>query len=222
MGQYLCHKNESLGKTLLYEVLPRLFLLKKRHIAADIKYLRENKGGNVQWYTRYAAAGHRRAKERNFIMLNVVALNGRLTADPELRNTNSNIPVAKITLAVDRSYVKAGSQRQADFIDVICWRGTGEFVCKYFKKGQLVAVEGSIQTRTYTDKDGNKRKAFEVVANNVHFAESRNSGTQGSNSNNGGQKQAPTNQPQQNQTPTVAAVDNGDFVEIGDDDDLPF
>ena len=106
-------------------------------------------------------------------MLNVAALNGRLTADPELRHTSSSISVTSFTLAVDRSYVKPGAQRQADFIDIVCWRGTAEFACKYFRKGQLVAVEGSIQTRTYTDSQGIKRKAFEIVASNVHFAESR-------------------------------------------------
>lgn len=106
-------------------------------------------------------------------MLNVVALNGRLTADPELRHTSNDIPVTSFTLAVDRSYVKSGEERQADFIDVVCWRGTAEFACKYFRKGQLVAVEGSIQTRSYTDSQGIKRRAFEVVAANVHFAEPR-------------------------------------------------
>ena len=74
-------------------------------------------------------------------------------------------------MAVDRSYVKSGADRQVDFIDIVAWRSTAEFVCRYFHKGQLVAVQGSIQTRSYTDKEGNKRKAFEVVADNVHFAE---------------------------------------------------
>ena len=109
-------------------------------------------------------------------MLNVVALNGRLTADPELRHTSSDIPVTSFTIAVDHSYVKAGAERQVDFIDIVCWRNTAEFSAKYFKKGQLVAVEGSIQTRSYTDNQGNKRKAFEVVATNVHFAEPRRDG----------------------------------------------
>jgi single-strand DNA-binding protein len=136
-------------------------------------------------------------------MLNVVALNGRLTADPELRHTNSDIPVTSFTLAVDRSYQKQGQNRQADFIDVVCWRNTAEFASRYFKKGQLVAVEGSIQTRSYTDNQGNKRKAFEIVANNVHFAEPRR--------DSGGQPSI-----------DVSPGDNGDFVEIDGDDDLPF
>jgi single-strand DNA-binding protein len=135
-------------------------------------------------------------------MLNVVALNGRLTADPELKHTNSDIPVCQFTLAVDRSYVKQGQERQADFITIVAWRGTAEFCSKYFVKGQLVAVEGSIQTRKYTDKNGNNRTAFEVVANNVHFAESKRSNEQA--------EQQP------------AGGDNGDFVEISNPDDLPF
>ncbi len=106
-------------------------------------------------------------------MLNVAVLMGRLVADPELRHTANDVAVTSFTLAVDRSYVKAGADRQADFIDVVAWRNTAEFVCKYFRKGQLMAVQGSIQTRTYTDSQGNKRKAFEIVADNVHFAESK-------------------------------------------------
>jgi single-strand DNA-binding protein len=136
-------------------------------------------------------------------MLNVVALNGRLTADPELRHTNSDIPVCQFTLAVDRSYVKQGAERQADFIDIVCWRGTAEFASRYFVKGQLIAVEGSIQTRKYTDRDGNKRTAFEVVANNVHFAEPKRDG-------------------ERNTQATGVPVNNGDFVEISGDDTLPF
>lgn len=106
-------------------------------------------------------------------MLNVAVLMGRLVADPELRHTANDLAVTTFTLAVDRLYVKPGAERQADFIDVVAWRSTADFVCKYFHKGQLVAVQGSIQTRSYTDKDGNKRKAFEVVADSVHFAESK-------------------------------------------------
>lgn len=151
-------------------------------------------------------------------MLNVVALNGRLTADPELRHTSSDIPVTSFTLAVDRSYVKAGTERQADFINIVCWRGTAEFACKYFKKGQLVAVEGSIQTRSYTDNQGVKRKAFDVVANNVHFAEPRRDSYGGGQSGGGYE----SHQNQQQSTDAVSNGDNGDFVEIDGDDDLPF
>lgn len=106
-------------------------------------------------------------------MLNVAVLMGRLVADPELRHTTTDIAVTSFTIAVDRSYVKSGADREADFLDIVAWRGTAEFVCKYFRKGQLIAVQGSIQTRSYQDKDGNKRKAFEIVADNVHFADSK-------------------------------------------------
>lgn len=111
-------------------------------------------------------------------MFNIVVLMGRLTADPELKYTQSNTPVCTFTLAVDRSYVRQGEQRQTDFIDVVAWRGTAEFVSKYFSKGQLVAVNGSIQTRTYEDRQGIKRKAFEIVADNVHFAEPKRDAAQ--------------------------------------------
>ncbi len=113
-------------------------------------------------------------------MLNVVAIMGRLTADPELRHTPSDVAVTTFTLAVDRSYAKAGTERQTDFINVVAWRSTAEFVCKHFTKGQMMAVSGSIQTRNYEDKQGNKRTAFEIVANGVSFTGSkRESGSQG-------------------------------------------
>ena len=113
-------------------------------------------------------------------MLNTVVLMGRLTADPELRHTSNDIAVTSFTLAVDRSYVRSGSDRVTDFINVVAWRNTAEFVSKYFNKGQLVAIQGSIQTRTYQDKDGNKRYAVEVVADNVHFAEPKRDYSQSS------------------------------------------
>ena len=98
-----------------------------------------------------------------------------MTADPELRHTSSDTAVTSFTVAADRSYVKTGAERQADFIDVVAWRSTAEFICKYFKKGQLIAIQGSIQTRSYEDKNGNKRKAVEVVADQAHFAGLRGS-----------------------------------------------
>lgn len=103
-------------------------------------------------------------------MLNVVVLTGRLTTDPELKTTNSGLSVCSFSIAVDRRY-KSGEERQADFINIVAWRSSAEFVSKYFKKGQAIAIEGSIQTRKYQDKDGNNRTAFEVVANNVQFAD---------------------------------------------------
>lgn len=103
-------------------------------------------------------------------MLNKVILMGRLTADPELRHTQSNIPVTSFTLAVDRTF---GQDKQTDFLDIVAWRNTAEFVDKWFSKGMLVAVSGKLQTRTWEDKQGNKRKAVEVVADQVFFAESK-------------------------------------------------
>jgi len=149
-------------------------------------------------------------------MLNVSVLMGRLCTDPELKHTTNDISVASFTIAVDRSYVKSGADRQADFIDIVAWRNTADFVCKYFHKGQLVAVQGSIQTRSYTDKDGNKRKAFEVVADNVHFAEKKDGNAQGGNKN------TYQNKADVDPIPAYAGSDTGDFEEIPSDDDLPF
>ena len=106
-------------------------------------------------------------------MLNVAAIMGRLVADPELRHTPNDIAVTTFTLAVDRSYSRAGTERQTDFIDVVAWRQTAEFVCKYFSKGRMMAVTGSIQTRNYEDETGAKRTAFEVVADEAQFVESK-------------------------------------------------
>jgi single-strand DNA-binding protein len=154
-------------------------------------------------------------------MLNVAVLMGRLVADPELRQTPSGVSVTSFTLAVDRSYVKAGTERQTDFIDVVAWRGTAEFVCKYFRKGQLAAVQGSIQTRSYTDKEGNKRKAFEIVADNVHFAESKRDGASGGSRP---VERTETRQPAQNTqaSPAYSSGKVDDFEELPSDDDLPF
>lgn len=150
-------------------------------------------------------------------MLNVAALNGRLTAEPELRHTSNDVPVTSFTLAVDRGYVKAGQERQCDFIDIVCWRQTAEFVAKYFRKGQLVAVDGSIQTRNYTDRDGNKRKATEIVASNVSFAESKKSQQQS-----GGADEIRRNAEEAGVPVNVSQGGDSDFVEIDGDDDLPF
>lgn len=132
---------------------------------------------------------------------------GRLVDNPELRHTPNDVAVTSFTIAVDRSYVKSGTERQADFIDIVAWRGTADFVCKYFRKGMLIAVQGSIQTRSYTDSQGNKRKAFEIVADNVHFAEPKRDG------------QRPDVEPP---APQYTSGDTGDFEEIPDDGDLPF
>ena len=105
-------------------------------------------------------------------MFNLVVLTGRLTADPELKTTPNGISVCTFGIAVDRAY-KKGEEKQTDFLNVVCWRSTAEFVSKYFSKGNLIGIEGSIQTRKFTDKNGNNRTAFEIVANNVHFVESK-------------------------------------------------
>ena len=105
--------------------------------------------------------------------MNKVILIGRLTADPELKTTPSGISVTSFSIAVSRTYAKPDEERQVDFIHIVCWRQRAEFVCKYFIKGQLIALEGSIQTRKYLDKQEKKRTAFEVVADNVYFTGDR-------------------------------------------------
>ena len=108
--------------------------------------------------------------------MNQIVIMGRLTRDPELRQTPNGVPVASFTLAVDRGYTpKDGGDRQTDFIDVVAWRSTAEFVSKYFVKGQMSAVSGRLHIRDWTDKDGNKRRNAEVVADNIYFTESRKS-----------------------------------------------
>ena len=106
-------------------------------------------------------------------MLNSVVLMGRFVADPELKTTQSNKSVTSFVLAVDREYVKSGVERQTDFIDIVAWNNTAEFITRHFKKGSQIAVQGSIQTRMYEDKNGNKRKAVEVKASNVSFCGSK-------------------------------------------------
>ena len=145
-------------------------------------------------------------------MLNVAIIMGRLTADPELRHTPSDVAVTSFTLAVDRAYVKTGTERQTDFIDVVAWRSAAEFVCRYFRKGQLMAVHGSIQTRTYTDKDGNKRKAFEIVADDINFAGSKKDSDHGQQAHTYGHESGNA----------AAQAPAAPFPDIEDDEDLPF
>ena len=109
-------------------------------------------------------------------MLNHITLMGRLTRDPELRYTSSGTAVASFALAVERDFVsRDGGERQTDFIDCVAWRQTGEFVSKYFAKGNMAAVSGRLQIRDWNDKDGNKRRSAEVVVDNVYFCESKKS-----------------------------------------------
>ena len=149
-------------------------------------------------------------------MLNVVALMGRLVADPELRHTPQGVSVTTFTIAVDRSFVRQGEPRQADFLDIVAWRSTAEFVCKYFQKGSLIAVDGSIQTRSYQDKNGNNHKAFEIVANNVNFA----GGKGGSGNGNGGAYSSArpqhTREAPLGGAPTFSAGSHGEFAVSGE------
>ena len=139
-------------------------------------------------------------------MLNCVTLIGRLVADPELRTTNSGKSVATFRIAVDRAFVKQGEQRQADFITIVAWENTATFISRYFAKGSMIGIQGSIQTRNYEDSNGNKRTAFEVLAREVSFC---------------GGKNETSPAPAQASTPTYTPAP-ADFEEIPDDEDLPF
>ena len=139
-------------------------------------------------------------------MLNCVTLMGRLVADPELRTTTSGKEVVNFCIAVDRSFVKQGEERKADFINIVTWGNTANFVSRYFSKGSMIALQGSIQTRNYEDNNGNKRTAFEVLTREVSFCGSKNE-------TNPGQNQGPT---------TMSGPVPADFEEIVDDSDLPF
>ena len=157
-------------------------------------------------------------------MLNVVAIMGRLVADPELRTTTQGHSVCSFRIACDRSYVQQGQERQADFIDIVAWRQQADFVSKYFQKGSMIAVEGSLQTRNYQDKQGNKRTAVEVVANNISFAGAKRQDGQSAPSyeqqtaNHVQQAKAAQNAPQ----PAYTQGSMDDFAVISDNDDLPF
>ena len=111
-------------------------------------------------------------------MLNRIVLMGRMTRDPELRRTNSGAAVTSFTLAVDRDFKGQNGEKETDFIDVTCWRNTAEFVSKYFTKGRMAVVEGRLQIRDWTDKDGGKRRTAEVVADSVYFGDSQKEASQ--------------------------------------------
>lgn len=146
-------------------------------------------------------------------MLNKIILMGRLTRDPELRRTQSGTAVASFALAVDRDYKAKGAEKETDFIDIVAWRNTAEFASKYFSKGRMAVVEGRVQVRSYTDKEGNKRRAFEVVAENIYFGDSKK---EGGNSGNYGDSSYGAD---------YAGGDYGssNFQEVDEDDgELPF
>ena len=153
-------------------------------------------------------------------MLNKIFIMGRLTRDPELRRTQTGTPVASFSLAVDRDFKdKSTGERATDFIDVVAWRQTGEFVSRFFTKGRMAVVEGRLQIRDWTDKDGNKRRTAEVVADNIYFGDSKRDG------NGGGYNDGPSYSAPVYSAPVggYAAPVGGDFAEIDDEDgDLPF
>jgi single-strand DNA-binding protein len=132
-------------------------------------------------------------------MLNRIIVMGRITRDPELRRTNSGTAVASFTVAVDRDFKSQSGEKETDFIDIVVWRNTAEFVSKYFSKGRMAVVEGRLQLRDWTDKNGNKRRSAEIVADNVYFADSKRDGGD-----------------------TAQSEPQGGFSEIADDGDLPF
>ena len=160
-------------------------------------------------------------------MLNHITIMGRLTRDPELRRTGTGVAVASFTLAVDRDFGKTeNGDRETDFIDCVAWRQTGEFVSKYFTKGRMAVVSGRLQIRSWTDKDGNKRRTAEVVADNVYFGDSKRDDQGGSsyagningNSNSYGSAPAPAYGGY-----SVPSAPASDFAMLDDDDaQLPF
>ena len=169
-------------------------------------------------------------------MLNRVVLMGRLTANPELKTTQAGASVTSVTIAVDRNYVKQGEERQADFINCVAWRQTAEFICRYFNKGSMIAVEGQLQSRTYKAKDGTNRYVVEVVADNVSFTGERRDNNNSGNQQNQRQNTASNQQfrnsgygqgghpvPSYEQNPpSYSSGNTNDFAQVPLDDDLPF
>ncbi|GHU80293.1 hypothetical protein FACS1894191_5240 [Clostridia bacterium] len=155
-------------------------------------------------------------------MYNRIIIVGRLTADPELRQTPNGVSVTSFSLAVSRAYTPRGGERQTDFFDVVAWRQNAEFICKYFTKGSAVLIEGTMESRSFVDKSGNNRRVWEVIAENARFVESRAAS--------GGGGPARMERPPLPEDPMAAiaapAFSSGgveDFTEIDDDDgDLPF
>ena len=150
-------------------------------------------------------------------MLNKIILMGRLTRDPELRRTQSGTAVTSFSLAVDRDFKSQGGDKETDFIDIVAWRNTAEFVSKYFTKGRLAVVEGRLQIRDWTDRDGGKRRSAEVIAENVYFGDSKREGGSDYSS-------APAySAPYSGYAAPAAPGGHSDFAEIGEEDgELPF
>ena len=150
-------------------------------------------------------------------MLNKIILMGRLTRDPELRRTQSGTAVTSFSLAVDRDFKSQGGDKETDFIDIGAWRNTAEFVSKYFTKGRMAVVEGRLQIRDWTDRDGGKRRSAEVIAENVYFGDSKREGGSDYSS-------APAySAPYSGYAAPAAPGGHSDFAEIGEEDgELPF
>ncbi len=158
-------------------------------------------------------------------MLNHIVVMGRLTRDPELRYTQSNTPVTSFSVAVDRDYApRDGGERQTDFIDCVAWRSTAEFVSKYFQKGSMAVVSGRLQMRDWTDRDGNKRRSAEIVADNVYFGESKRSRDDGGSYGNGSGGYGNGGYNRQSAPAPGPSASAGAFSDLSseDDGDLPF
>lgn len=153
--------------------------------------------------------------------MNIICLMGRLTADVELKKTANDTSVASFTIAVDRRFTPQGQEKQADFINCVAWRQTAEFISKYFHKGQRIALQGALQARKYTDKDGNNRTAFEVVVDNAEFCEGKSDRSEQS-------AQAYTTTASTSSEPLKVHADApqdpfaSGYIEISADDELPF
>jgi single-strand DNA-binding protein len=150
---------------------------------------------------------------------------GRLTTAPELKTTPSGVSVTSFSIAVDRSYVRQGEQRQTDFINIVCWRQQAEFVCRYFGKGAMIAIEGKLQTRTYQAKDGTNRYVTEVVADSVSFTGEKRDQNNGGYNNNQSYGNPYSQQDAYQEPSKQTSYSNGsnsDFEEMPLDDDLPF
>ena len=155
-------------------------------------------------------------------MLNHITIMGRLVRDPELRRTGRGVAVASFRVAVDRDFVsKDGGERKADFIDCVAWRQTGEFISKYFAKGRMIVVDGRLEMRDWTDKDGNKRTSAEIVVANAYFGDSKRDDHAGSGSYGGNAYNAPA--PSYGSYSAPASAPASDFAMLEDDDaPLPF
>ena len=152
--------------------------------------------------------------------MNKAILVGRLTADPELKSTPNGVNVCSFSVAVDRRFVRAGEERKADFINCVAWRQTAEFISRFFSKGRMIGLVGSIQTRTYNDREGNKRYATEVVVDEAYFTESKGSSAPQTERTNTW-TDAPAAEPT-NTFGTASDFDQSDFMPSMSDDDLPF